>query len=242
MGVVRLVRSIQVFRTKLRVLFIGIIFTPLELVHSTGNPWVTQAVPALNPYPCSWVRVPAGMTHGYVKFSCCSLIGEWRYFCTKISHLLLKIYMKIHPQIMNWWMAGFLHKNLTFVTEIIMKFIRRSSIDEWRFFCIKNLTSILALYIILLPAWPMARVWVWGGCLKLDPYPYPPNPYPGTRVGLRTRAMHYSRALSQSNSRVERVATRQNSPDRVWSSWPTRLASLDSTATLMMATVISSGV
>jgi len=85
-----------------------------RVVHSTGNPWVTQAVPAptpvLNPYPCSWVWVPAGMTHGYVKFSCCSLIGEWWYFCTKISHLLLKIYMKIYPQIMNWWMVGFLHK------------------------------------------------------------------------------------------------------------------------------------
>jgi len=39
------------------------------LGHSTGNPWVTQPVPAptpaLNPYPCSWVWVPAAMTHGY---------------------------------------------------------------------------------------------------------------------------------------------------------------------------------
>ena len=38
-------------------------------MHSTGNPWVTQAVPAptptLNPYPCSRVRVSAGTTHGY---------------------------------------------------------------------------------------------------------------------------------------------------------------------------------
>jgi hypothetical protein len=40
------------------------------------------------------------------------------------------------------------------------------------------------------PTKPVTRVWVLGGYLKLHPYPYPPNPYPGTRAGLQTRVMH----------------------------------------------------
>ena len=42
----------------------------------------------------------------------------------------------------------------------------------------------------LKPVKPVARVRVRRGYLKPDPYPYPSNPYPGTRVGFQTRAMH----------------------------------------------------
>ena len=41
------------------------------------------------------------------------------------------------------------------------------------------------------PTKPTWRVWVLNGRLKLDPYPYPSNPYPHTHVGLRTRDVHY---------------------------------------------------
>jgi hypothetical protein len=41
------------------------------------------------------------------------------------------------------------------------------------------------------PAWPIMQVWVLDRYLMPDPYPYPPDPYPGTRAGLQTRDVHY---------------------------------------------------
>jgi hypothetical protein len=42
----------------------------------------------------------------------------------------------------------------------------------------------------LVPAKPMAQVWVSNGYLTLDLYLYLPNPYLCTCMGLQTRDMH----------------------------------------------------
>ena len=50
--------------------------------------------------------------------------------------------------------------------------------------------ALHALSTLIKPAKPASRVRVYGGYLKLYPYPYPLIPLPVTRTGLETLGKH----------------------------------------------------